>query len=200
MAIIDVSGTEGAYAASIAALRTELGVNQRANSWIRIDFAMGANQNPLASFLMNQKTLYLDAFLGANGRWYNFEDSARPAALQLGIAPGHIAKIAMSGSHLKLPTSDAKCKYVTGTIKSMSDLMTYTPAQKSFNHLKLPVSFAIVCCAEAARFALAEEKMRGLLEGEAFSYLPYVDWRTCYSDWQRLTTDSPGKVSVLYLA
>jgi hypothetical protein len=62
--------------------------------------------------------------------------------------------------------------------------------------LKVPLSFAVVSCAEAVRFKAAEDSIARLLTGAIVSYKPLDDWQTTYKNWESLTQTNSARVWV----
>lgn len=175
------------YQAGIQMLRDELrDAKRKEGTYLRLDlFDAKEAAAPIASLLMETVTLYIDAFLGAAGQWYYFSDVAKkPGAAQTGINEGKMLKINLKGTHSALGTNDEKMKYKRkDMLLALPKLAAYTG--KKYDDLKLPLSFAVVACAEAARFVKAETAIHDMLASYD-AYFPLADWDAYYKNWQAL--------------
>lgn len=184
-----------AYTESIEQMRSLLARHGGRTGYFRLDIVLEPGGAPEARLLMSRRTLYIDAFEGAGGIWHYFKDSPKPADARLGIA-GNVAPLMMNGTHHALGTDTDKCKYNPYTRMGLRDLARYRTKDND-SHLRLPLSFAVVSCAEAVRFKEAEQTIQRLLNGGAdTSYEPFADWSTTYSDWEKLTKAGSARVWV----
>jgi len=187
------------YGDAIAQMRTLLAMRGGREGYFQIDLVLEENKGVAVSLLMSRKSLYIDAFLGASKTWYHFADSEPPfdASLGIGGVNKNIKKFSMNGSHGALETNTAGTTYSAFTRMKLLDLSNYSGG--NFNHLKLPLSFAVVACAEAVRFKETELRIERLLASENDSYKPLADWQTLFKDWEKLTLNNSAKVWVRHL-
>jgi hypothetical protein len=187
MTTIAIVLTADDYKASIQTLRDALrSPNRKDGSYLRLDlFESAGAAAPVASFLMETVTLYIDAFLGASGNWYYFADVKKsPATPQTGIAAANMKPLVLKGAHTDIGTKSAKYKKKE-LISELQKLGAYVGESK-YDRIKLPLSFAVVACAEAARFVKGEDAIFELLGSGFGSYTPLADWESYYKNWQAL--------------
>ncbi|MFJ9993286.1 ribosome-inactivating family protein [Pseudomonas putida] len=184
------------YGDAIAQMRTLLAMPKGREGFFRIDLILVPGEGVAASLLMSRKTLYIDAFLGADGTWYHFADSKPPFASGLGVGGNNnrLRKIALDGTHSALRTNTTATTYSAFTRMDLAALRQYSGG--NFDHLRLPLSFAVVACAEAVRFKETELRIERLLASEHDAYKPLGDWQTLFKNWEKLTEVQSAKVWV----
>lgn len=184
------------YSDAIAQMRTLLYMRGGRTGYFQIDLVLEENKDVAASLLMSRKSLYIDGFRGASGTWYYFADSPAPSDSRLGIGGvnNNIRKLKLEGSHGALGTNTGSVTYTAFTRNQLAELSTYGGG--NYDHLRLPLSFAVVACAEAVRFKETELRIERLLASETDSYKPLRDWQTLFKDWERLTLNNNARVWV----
>jgi hypothetical protein len=183
-----------AYTDSVAQLRSLLAMHGGREGYFQLDLVLERDGVPEVSLLMSRKTLYIDAFRGGDNLWHYFSDSPRPNVAQLGIA-GNVARLKTAGTHTALRTATAACVYDGHTRFKLRQLARFH-AGGNDEALKVPLSFAVVSCAEAVRFKAAEDSIARLLTGAIVSYKPLDDWQTTYKNWESLTQANSARVWV----
>lgn len=183
-----------AYTDSIAQMRSLLAMPGGREGYFQLDLILEHGRQPEAHLLMSRKTLYIDAFRSNNNIWHYFSDSPRPSSAELGIA-GNVSQLRTAGTHTALSTATAACVYDAHTRFQLRQLATFRAGGSDVD-LKLPLSFAVVSCAEAVRFKEAERTIAELLVGATQSYKPFKDWQATYKNWESLTQQKSAKVWV----
>ncbi|MHC6226198.1 ribosome-inactivating family protein [Pseudomonas sp. X10] len=187
------------YAEAIAQMRTLLKLANGRRGYFRLDLILEPGQEVAASLLMARKSLYIVAFLGASNTWYRFADCDWSLDAQLAVG-GNSVKVKnteMKSSHTELRTNTQTTTYSAFTRMKLAALRDYSGG--NYDHLRLPLSFAVVACAEAVRFKETERRIERLLASEHESYKPLADWQTLFRDWEKLTDSNDAKVWVRHL-
>lgn len=202
------------YDASIERLRAALREPQRKKeNYLKLELFDAAEQTAvLATLLMHSVSMYIVAFVGAAGQWYYFKDVGRPDATHACIAPGDLTEFVLESNHNALGTDavnakhEPTMKYQAGAVAKQLQKLAQYAGGKHYDDIKAPLSFAVVACAEAARFARGQQQIRKMLGSQA-AYFPYDDWGKYYSKWQALSTRpgatpgaAEGQVVVRYMA
>ena len=193
---VDLSGKKFAYQESLAQIRSCL-ILQGRTGYFRLDIILDVGGVTVVSLLMNCKTLYIDAFLGANKIWYYFKDSTKPESAKLGIV-GNTVALLMDGTHSVLGTPGIGNAFDTNTRAELKKLPVFAGGIDA--GLKPALCFAAVVCAEAVRFKEVEEKIETLLTGGMQSYKTSVDCGNLFKNWNALTSVNSAKVTIPYMA
>lgn len=193
---MNLHGGKYAYTDSIAQLRSLLAMYGGREGYFQLDVVLEEGGPAEVHLLMSRRTLYIDAFLNGNNVWCYFNDSKKPSEPRLGIGlNSKFFKLKTDGTHTALQTNTIATKFEPRTPLRLRELLAYKEGASDLG-LKLPLSFAVVSCAEAVRFKEAELTVAQLLVGATQSYKPFEDWQTMYKDWEKLSQLNSAKVNV----
>lgn len=190
------------YSASLRTLRDHLhSADHRKPAYLRLYVVERTGQPPVATLLMDAKTLYLVAFRGS-AKWHRFSDVTVANA----VPPDGAAMVVLGfkGDHTTLGTGDNKYKLQKfSLIKGLKDLTAFNGVGSDLE-LKSKLGYAVVAFAEATRFTKTGAAMALLFDDANLTFDSARHLADYFKEWQGLSTAAAAAdssvVTIRYLA